>query len=71
MSKHIEEGNESEATKIEQKAALEEDDEIFDRDAEKEDGSEEETKHIVEKKDKISHRAIASKKEVELTLDDL
>jgi initiation factor 1A len=73
MSKLIEQGKNSEADKFAEKAVEDAENDIFDRDQEQ-DRSEEakaDEKIIVEKKDKISHRAIAAKKEVEISLDDL
>jgi len=75
MSKLIEDGKEDAAIKLAEKKEAEEEDDIFDRDKEEEEsdseGKEEKPKVIVEKKDKINHRANAAVKERELTLDDL
>jgi hypothetical protein len=73
ISKLIGEGKEADAEKLAQAAAQAEEDDIFDRDAEEEeeDDEEEEKNKIVDKRDKVSHRAVAAKKERELTLDDL
>ena len=80
ISKLLAEGRDKEAEKVAEAAANEEGD-LFDRDAEvSEDTEVEESntevkekkpKVIVEKKNKVNHRAAAPKNEVELTLDDL
>jgi initiation factor 1A len=87
MSKLIDEGNDAAAEKMALKAKEDAENDIFDRDEEQEGDSEDDKdetgennlesskvakpKIIVEKKNKVSHRAIAAKNEVELTLDDL
>jgi initiation factor 1A len=75
ISKLIGEGKEADAEKFAQAAAQAEDDDIFDRDAEEEEEDDDEEEggknKIVDKRDKVSHRAVAAKKERELTLDDL
>lgn len=76
MSKLVEEGKEEAAVKLAEKAQQEEEDDIFDRDKEGSDTNEEESdseKEVtkVDKKDKVNHRAVAAKKERDLTLDDL
>lgn len=85
MSKLIEQGKNSEADKFAEKAVEDAENDIFDRDQEQENteeqpeiedtqaenGKSKKEKIIVEKKDKVSHRAVAAKKEVEISLDDL
>jgi len=84
MSKLIDQGKDFEAEKFAEKAVEDAENDIFDRDQEQENTEEAEVedtqaengkpkkeKVIVDKKDKISHRAIAAKKEVEISLDDL
>lgn len=74
MSKLIEDGKEEAAIKLAIKAEQEAEDDIFDRDKEgaeatDEESESEEGKVKVEKKDKVNHRAAARARE--LTLDDL
>jgi len=85
ISKLVGEGKEKEAEKVAAAAAAAEEDDLFDRDAEateeedESDTSANETERdkrkkegiVVDKKNKVSHRAVAAKVERELTLDDL
>ena len=86
ISKLIGEGKDLAAEKVAAAAAAAEEDDLFDRDAEATDEEEEDSDTnddetdrdkrkkeglVVDKKNKISHRAVAAKKERELTLDDL
>ena len=85
ISKLMGEGKDAAAEKVAAAAAAAEEDDLFDRDAEvteeeeDSDTNDDETDRdkrkkegiVVDKKNKISHRAVAAKKERELTLDDL
>uniref|UniRef100_A0A6C0AMH3 S1-like domain-containing protein n=1 Tax=viral metagenome TaxID=1070528 RepID=A0A6C0AMH3_9ZZZZ len=84
ISKLVGEGKEAAAEKVAEAAAQAEDDDIFDRDEEQEEEEDEENLSeterekrkregvVVDKKNKVSHRAKATaQKEKELTLDDL
>jgi initiation factor 1A len=86
ISKLVGEGKEKEAEKVAAAAAAAEQDDLFDRDAEGEGDEDTDTSSddnatdrdkrkkeglVVDKKNKVSHRAVAAKKERELTLDDL
>lgn len=69
MSKLVEEGNEEAAVRLGELTMEEAENDIFDRDKEEEEDSEQKPKIIVEKKDKVNHRKNAVEKEV--TFDEL